>query len=161
MDALKELLKGFDPEKLLESLLPEMDAFLEFVQLVLRLSVMAAPLVLLGLGLYLFLKPPSEANYSVGFRSHRAMASVESWQFAQRLAGMVWGVLGTVLTVVMAILCNIMAGKETMDMAMFAVGCLVWELGLALLSYIGIAVTVLVFFDEKGRRKERFAHILF
>ena len=75
MDSLKELLKGFDPETLLESLLPEMDTFVDFLQLALRLCVMVAPLVLLGMGLYLFLKPPAEANHLIGFRSYRAMAS--------------------------------------------------------------------------------------
>lgn len=161
MDSLKELLKGFDPETLLESLLPEMDTFVDFLQLALRLCVMVAPLVLLGMGLYLFLKPPAEANHLIGFRSYRAMASVESWRFSQRLAGMVWGVLGTVLTIVMAILCNTMAGKNALDMAMFATSCLIWELALVALSYLAIWITVLVFFDHKGVRRERFAHILF
>lgn len=160
MDSLKELLKGFDPESLLESLLPEMTDFVDFLQLALRLCVMVAPLVLLGLGLYLFLKPPAEANHLIGFRSYRAMASVESWRFSQRLAGMVWGALGTVLTIVMAILCNTMTQKNPLEMAMFAAACLVWELVLVGLSHLAVSITVAVFFDKKGVRRERFAHIL-
>jgi hypothetical protein len=45
-------------------------------------------------------------------------------------------------------------------MAMFAAACLIWELVLVGLSHLAVSITVAVFFDKKGVRRERFAHIL-
>ena len=148
MDALKDLLEGFD----LAALLPQLDTMLGKVELLTRIAVMVGPVVLLGMGLFYFLAAPKEANHSLGYRFYWGMSSVEAWQFTQRLAGAVWAVLGLVLTVVMALLCARFRGMEAMDMVWFALRLVLWELGLVAVSCLAIDITVLVFFDRKGSR---------
>lgn len=149
MDALMGLLSGFD----FEAFVPKMDTVLGWVELVCRLAVMAGPLLLLGFGLVYLLSPPKEANHHSGYRFWWGMASLEAWQFTQRLAGMVWSALGLLLTIIMALICNGFRSMEAPDLVWAAVKCLFWELGLTGCACLGINITVIVLFDSKGYRR--------
>jgi uncharacterized membrane protein len=152
MDALMSLFEGFD----FANFIPDVTSVLGWLETVARIAVMAAPLVLLGFGLLYLLAPPKEANHSLGFRFWWGMASLDAWQFTQRIAGMVWMVLGLVLTIVMGILCNGFRGMEVDAMLWLAIRCILWELGIAVVSTLGIQVTVFIVFDSRGfRRRER------
>ena len=150
LDSLKSLFEGFD----IAAFLPELTTILGWVETLLRLAVMAAPLLLLGFGLLYLLAPPKEANYSLGFRCWWGMSSLDAWQFTQKIAGMIWSVLGLILTVVMALICNAVRRMEPMDMAWTAVKCLGWELGLTLVATLAVNVIVIVVFDKDGYRRK-------
>ena len=149
--SIKELMDGFDPA----ALLPELESIFGSAVTVCRWAVMIAPLVLLVLGLaYLFLSP-KEANYYFGYRCYFGMGSVQAWRFTQRLAGMVLGGLGLVLTVIMLILSGGFAKISAMDMAWRALRCLLWEGGLVIAAILGINITAAVLFDRKGEFRKR------
>ena len=151
-DSVTGFLDDFDISKLL----PDLGTMLGKVDLVLRIGVLLAPLVILALGLLYFLTPPKEANHSFGYRFYWGMSSVESWRFTQKLAGAVWSVLGFVMLLVMALLCSSFKGMEAMSMVEKAVKYLFWELILIAISCVAIDVTVMVLFDSKGvRRSEK------
>ena len=95
LDALKEIFEGFD----IAAFLPQLDSLMGWVETLLRLCVMAGPLILLGFGLLYLLAPPKEANYSLGYRFWWSMASLDAWQFTHRLVGCVWTPLGLLLAV--------------------------------------------------------------
>ncbi len=150
-----EALKGAFDEFDLAAFLPQLTDVLGWVEMGLRIAVMAGPLLLLGFGLMYLVAPPKEANYSLGFRCWWGMASLEAWQFTQRVAGLIWSGLGVVLTVIMAVLCNAFRRMEPMDMVWSAVSCLGWVLGLTLLSCLAVNIIVIYFFDRWGFRRER------
>ncbi len=150
-DTIKELINNFD----IENFLPQLDQVLGWVELILRLAVMAGPLLLLGFGLVYLLMPPEEANYSLGYRFWWGMSSLEAWQYTQRVAGFVWTGLGLVLTVIMAIVCNGFRRLAPMDMVWSAIRCLLWELGLTGAACLGVDIAVIVRFDKDGYRRER------
>ena len=152
LDSLKSLFEGFD----IAAFLPELTTLLGWVETLLRLAVMAAPLLLLGFGLLYLLAPPKEANYSLGFRCWWGMSSLDAWQFTQKIAGMIWSVLGLILTVVMALICNAFRRMEPMDMVWTAVKCLGWELGLTLVATLAVNVIVIVVFDKEGYRRKNY-----
>jgi hypothetical protein len=104
--------------------------------------------------LYCFASP-KEANYHFGYRCFFGMGSIEAWRFSQRLAGMVWGVLGLVLTVVMLIICGSFRGMEIMPMVTKAAVALAWQAGLALLSTLAVNIIVMTQFDAKGEHRVR------
>lgn len=146
LDSIKELMDNFDPA----ALLPELDSVFGVVELVCRIAVMAGPIVLLVLGLaYLFLSP-KEANYYFGYRTYYGMGSVPAWRFTQRLAGIVLGGLGLVLTVVMLFVSMGFRSMEVNDMVWRAVTCLIWEAALALAGTLLINLTAMMKFDAKG-----------
>ncbi len=148
-DSVTKFLEDFDISKLL----PDLGSMLGKVDLVLRILVLLAPLVILGLGLLYFLTPPKEANHSFGYRFYWGMSSVESWLFTQKLAGAVWSVLGFGMLVVMAILCGSFKGMQAMPMVEKAIKYLFWELGLIVISCVVIDIVVIVFFNSKGVRR--------
>lgn len=151
MDALKALLSDFD----FGALIPDLSTILGWLELLVRIAVMAGPILLLGFGLVFLVAAPKEANHSLGYRFWWSMASLEVWQFSQRLAGMVWTALGAVLTVIMALLCNGMRDLAPMDMVWRGVKCLLWELALTALACIAIDVVVVALFDRNGYRREK------
>ena len=150
IEAIKALFEDFD----LAAFLPKLDDVIGWIEMVLRIAVMAGPLLLLGFGLLYLLAPPKEANYSLGYRFWWGMSSLDAWQFTQKLAGMIWSVLGLILTVVMALICNAFRRMEPMDMVWTAVKCLGWELGLTLVATLAVNVIVIVVFDKEGYRRK-------
>lgn len=155
MDAITKFFADFD----LSKLLPQLDTVLGKVELLLRIAVMAGPVILLILGLcYLFL-PPKEANHSFGYRFFWGMSSVDAWRFMQRIAGIVWSVAGLILTIIMLVLCARFRGMQTMDMISSSVRCVLWELGVLAATILGIDITTLVFFDRRGERRRKKASL--
>lgn len=146
IESLKEIMDAFDPA----ALLPQLDTVFGKVELVCRIAVMVGPIVLLLMGLvYLFLTP-KEANHYIGYRCYYGMGSVQAWRFTQRLAGLVFGVLGLVLTVTMLLITNGFSGMEVMDMVWKAVTCLIWETVLTVIATLAINLTALFKFDRNG-----------
>lgn len=151
IDSLKQFMDSFDPE----ALLPELSEVFGNLATVCRFAVMIGPVVLLILGLsYLFLSP-KEANYYWGYRCYFGMGSVHAWRFTQRMAGILLGGLGLVLTIVMYTVSGSFAGMEVTDMVWKAVDCLVWQAVLALLATLVINLTAAFRFDRKGEYRKK------
>lgn len=138
----------------LGALLPSLETFLGWIELILRIVVMAGPLLLLGFGLLYLLAPPKEANYGIGYRFWRGMSSLEAWTYTQRLAGVVWSILGGVLTVVMAIICSFFRSMDTADMAIWALVCVLCELLIAGVACVIINLTVMRKYDKDGYARD-------
>ena len=149
---IKVLMDNFDPA----SLLPELSTVVGKVEFITRIAVMAGPVVLLTLGILYFFAAPKEANYRFGYRCYFGMGSEEAWRFTQRFAGLVWGVLGLVLTVVMLIITGSFAGNPIMDIIGKGAKCLLWEGGLILVSILGINLTAMLCYDRKGLRRKTY-----
>ena len=152
IEDLKSLMDGFDPA----SLLPELDSILEVIVYAVRIATLQGPIVLLALGLGYLIFAPREANYIFGYRCTFGMGSVEAWRFTQRLAGIIWGVLGLVLTLMMTSLTKNFAGQDLQEVLWRAVKYVLWEAGLALVSSLVINTIVMIRFTYDGEyRKDR------
>jgi hypothetical protein len=156
MEALKGLLTDFDPA----SFVPELHTVVGWLELIVRIAVMAGPLMLLVLGLWYLLLPPKEANHIAGYRFFWGMGSVQSWRFTQLVAGIGCTALGLILTLVMVIIVAGYRGMDPMQMCYNAVTCLLWQIGTAAVTYLAIHVIVVVFFDFKGNPRNFAANIL-
>ena len=147
MDKLAELVANFD----IANILPELDSFLGWMELLIRLAVMAGPLLVLIFGCIYFFMPPKEANHSLGYRFYWGMGSEYAWRFTQRLAGFVWMIAGGLLTLIMFFVTVAVGGKDLAQMGYDAVVCLFWELGVIVVACLAIDVVVLLRYDRKGR----------
>jgi hypothetical protein len=151
IESIKEIMDGFDPA----TLLPELGQVFDTMASICRVAVLAGPIVLLVLGLaYLFLSP-KEANYYFGYRCYYGMGSVQAWRFTQRLAGIVLGGLGLVLTGVMLVISGGFAGMDTMAMAWKALGCMLWEAGLTAAAVLAVNSIAALTFDFRGEYRNR------
>jgi len=145
LDAITSLLGDFD----LSKFIPDIDTALGKFELAARICVMLGPLVLLGLGLWYLLAPPNEMGSRVGFHTFRRAKTQEVWEYTQHLAGIVWGAMGVVLTIVMALICNGYRGLNALQVATSAVICILVELILLTASIIAINVIVSKAFYKK------------
>ena len=151
IEDLKSILDAFDPG----ALLPELDVLLGSLTGLMRIVLLAGPIVMLVLGLgYLFLAP-KEANYHFGYRCFFGMGSVEAWRYTQRMAGLIWTGLGLALTVTMFIITGGYASLAASEVLSSALRCVLWEAGLALTACIAIHVLVGIHFTASGDRRLR------
>ena len=151
IDNLKSLMDGFDPA----SLLPELGTIMGKMEFAMRIAVLAGPIILLFMGLAYLLVPPREANYYFGYRCYFGMGSVNAWRFTQRLAGLVWTLLGLLLVIVMAVISSGFGGKEIMDMIWAAGKCVIWEAVLIGVSCLVINALVAIRYDAQGQRRAK------
>ena len=149
VDFLKSLLSDFDPV----ALLPDLWAIFDNLDAVLRVVVLAGPLCLLGLGLMYLLFPPAEANHIFGYRHFWGMASVDAWQYTQKIAGLVWTGLGLAMTIAMSFICNAYRDMAWEAMLFSALTSVVVELLLVVLSTFLISTLVVLRYDLKGKRR--------
>ena len=146
IESIKEIMDGFDPA----ALLPDLSGLSGSLETICRVAVMIGPIVLLIMGLAYLLLAPKEANYHFGYRCYFGMGSEEAWRFTQRLAGIVWGALGLVLTVLMFFLSAGFAGKEVMDTISTGFTCILWQIGLTVASCLAINTVAMVRYNRKG-----------
>ena len=151
VEKLVQLVNEFD----LTKFIPEVDSILGWVETLVRLFVLAAPICILGFGLFFLFLPPKEANHRASYRTYFGMGSIDAWRFTQFLAGIVWSALGLILTIVMALVVNGYRNMDMMDMVNNAIVCVLWEIGCIVLCCLGINITALVVFDRKGVRRSK------
>ena len=150
-ERLKKAFDNFD----LATLFPKLDSVFGRITLICRVCVLVGPILLLILGLcYLFLAP-KEANYYFGYRCYYGMGSVHAWRFTQRIAGMVLGGLGLILTLVMFFISLGFGSMEISAMAWLTVKCLIWQAVLVILATLGINGLAMFWFNRRGELRRR------
>ena len=148
---IKVLMDEFDPA----ALLPDLGSLIGKVEFVTRIAALIGPVVLLGLGLvYLFLSP-KEANHYFGYRCYHGMGSMEAWRFTQRLAGIIWGILGAALTVLTLLITSGFGGKEIMDIISSGFTCVVWQIAAVAVSCLVINLIVMLRYDRYGELRSK------
>ena len=151
IDDLKKVLEGSD----LSAVLPDLSKIVDSLAPIMKIALMAGPIILLALGLMYLFVAPKEANYTFGYRCYFGMGSVNAWRYTQRLAGILFTGVGLILTLVMF---GVTAGfreMDVMDMLWKAVKCGIWEVAIIALVNIVLQVTVAFYFDGKGHLRKR------
>ena len=148
MDKIMEILGGFD----IAQLLPEVNATVGFIVFLSRLVTFFIPLLILGLGLAYFLKPPAEANHTFGYRTYFGMGSVEAWQFSQRIGGLVYIILGGVMTIGALIAFFVLHKGSIPTILTGCAVCVVIELILIVLTILTLNIIISIRYDRDGYR---------
>ena len=149
MDGIMSLLQDFD----IANLLPEPDVFLNDLEGKVRLVLLAAPLVLLILGLLYYFAPPKRGR-AWGFRTNCALASEGAWRFTQKVAGICYAAVGGALSVLMLIISFFFQGEHALAMVNTAIICIILELIVILAARLFIRALVSRAYDETGRRRK-------
>lgn len=150
-EKVKAILDNFDPA----ALLPDLGTILGWVELICRVAVVIGPVLLMALGVAYLLLSPKEANYYFGYRTYFGMGSVQAWRFTQRLAGIVLGVLGLILTGVMLVISGGFAAMAAEEMVWKALACVGIEAVLVLIANLAINLTAMARFDRKGEYRKK------
>ena len=134
MSNLFSFLKEFD----MAAMLPEITSFEGQLAWWMRIILLIGPLVVAGLGAIYYFIPPDEANYHLGYRSKWSMQSVPCWRYAQKVAGMVYMILGGGMFVLMLILACLLGLMKPMGMAITTVICGLVQIALVICAHIFI-----------------------
>ena len=146
IESLTKLINEFDFAKIM----PDLSNLLGWIDLFIRICVMAAPIAVLFFGLWWLILPPKEANHSVGYRCFFGMGSVEAWRFTQKLAGTLWSVLGLCLLIIAVLVSNKFPDMDAMAMLDKAVVCILWQGGLVASVCIAINIVTTIRYDRNG-----------
>ena len=146
IESLIALVNEFDFAKIM----PELDSVMGWIDLFVRLCVLAAPVAVLFLGLWWLLLPPKEANHHVGYRCFFGMGSVDAWRFTQKIAGVLFTVLGVGLLAISLLVSNRFPDMEPMVMLDKAVVCILWQIGITLVLSLMINLIVALRYDRNG-----------
>lgn len=150
MDIISSILDGLDNAG---KIVPELDKLLGGIHLWISIFLMIAPVCMLILGLtYLFL-PPKEANHRIGYRTYFGMGSVAAWRHTQMIAGIVYGGVGLILSVIMLIFCLKTRSQESVVFVVAAIKWLIAQIVIVLLIYLGLFVYTAIVFDRHGNRR--------
>ena len=147
MDFLKSLISDFD----LMALLPELADVMEWIVTAVGYAVVLGPCVLALLGMWYLLLPAREANHYVGYRFFWGMGSVKSWKFTQRLAGLVWIILGAYLANEAKEVREALMAMEKLDMMYEAVVIILRQIYYVVVSCLSINVVIFLIFNYKGK----------
>ena len=151
IEDFKGLMDAFEPA----SLLPELDTVIGKLALLARIVVLVGPVAVLLMGLVYLFAVPKEANYYIGYRCYYGMGSVEAWRFTQRLAGIVFAVLGLVSGIAMLLISGGFAAMDTMDLLWRAVYCVLFEAGSVAVACLSINIVAALRFDGKGNERKK------
>ena len=151
IEDFKGLMDAFEPA----SLLPELDTVIGKLALLARIVVLIGPVAVLLMGLVYLFAVPKEANYYIGYRCYYGMGSVEAWRFTQRLAGIVFAVLGLVTGIAMVLISSGFAAMDTMDLLWRAVYCVLFEAGSVAIACLSINIVAALRFDGKGNERQK------
>ena len=146
IESLTKLINEFD----FANFMPELDGILGWIDLFVRICVLAAPAALLFFGLWWLVLPPKEANHSAGYRCYFGMGSVDAWRFTQKLAGTIWTALGVGLLAIALLISNRFPDMEPMAMVYKAITCILWQIGLSAVVCLMINLVVTIRYDRKG-----------
>ena len=149
MDKIMEILGGFDIAKIL----PEVNFTVGLIVLLSRIVTFFIPLLILGLGLVYFLKPLAEANHTFGYRTYFGMGSVEAWQFSQRIGGLVYIILGGVMTLGALVAFILLLKGSIPTVLTGCAACVVVELILVALTVLTLNIIISVRYDRDGYRR--------
>lgn len=155
-EAFKELLNGVD----FAELLPNINEVMDIVAPTAKVLMLVGPFVLLAFGLYCLMIAPKEATYLAGYRFRWGMASVESWRFMQRFAGVIFLVLGLGSAVFMALHSRNVDDLALMDLLTTAAGYIILQAGVAAVGCLLTNLAVLLRYDRKGNRRYTWLELL-
>ena len=146
LDFLKSLISDFD----LMALLPDLAELMGNIMALMQWILVAGPLVLAFMGLWYLVLPAKEANHVLGYRFFWGMGSVKSWKFTQRLAGLVWLVLGAKMAFEAYTARGALAEMETLDMMYQVIETVVRQTISVIVSCLVINLVVFLVFNFNG-----------
>ncbi len=141
--------------ELLDAIIPKLDMLLSDMRFWMSVAMLIGPILFLAMGAFYYFAAPKEANHRLGYRTYFGMGSVSAWKFTQKIAGMVWGGVGAVLTLVAVIVCIVLGGKEPAEAMSAALTMLIIEAVCALLAFLTVEITVFIRYDVNGNLKNK------
>ena len=138
----------------LSGVLPDFQGFLGDLRFYIGVILLVGPLTMLALGAWMFFKPITIPTHKAGYRTYFGMGSKAAWRFTQWLAGMVWGGMGVLLSIVMIIVCIALGTMDIHAASSAAITWLIVEAVLAVIAFLAVEIVVAVRYDKNGKARK-------
>ena len=115
-------------------------------------TALVLPALMTGVGWSFLRRPPRRVNKLYGFRTRRARASQEAWDFAHRLCGQLWLRWGPALGAVSLLAMVPTVGREIGAVSNWTLALLVVQCLVLCLSTVPVNRALKRNFDRRGRR---------
>ena len=132
-------------------LLPPAGTFLALSVILIIICLFVGP-VLMFLAGQKYIKAPSPLpHFKTGFRTYFGMGSKAAWDYAQRLAGVIWSALGGAATLIAALF---FIGKNPAQIAFISLVVMIVQASLTVLSWAAVTIMVTVNYDKQGQLRK-------
>jgi uncharacterized membrane protein len=102
-----------------------------------------------------YIKVPSPLpNFKTGFRTYFGMGSKAAWDYAQRLAGVIWSALGAFMGAATVIAALFFIGKNPAQIAFISLVVMIVQASLTVLSWAAVTIMVTVNYDKQGQLRK-------
>lgn len=112
------------------------------------------PLTMIILGAIFKKRPPREINNFFGYRTTMSMKSIDTWNYAHRLVGKLWLILGFASLPVMIVPMLFVINKSESTISTLSIVLLVISLISIIVTIIPVEIGLSRNFDENGNIKE-------
>lgn len=116
--------------------------------------VLLTPLTMVVLGAIFLYRPPREINHIFGYRTTMSMKSKETWDFAHKMMGKLWLILGASSIPFMVVPMLFVMNKSENTISVLAIILFVISLVPLLVPIIPVEIALSRNFDKNGNIKE-------
>ncbi len=99
--------------------------------------------------------PSPLPNLKTGFRTYFGMGSKAAWDYAQRLAGQLWSLIGAVLAIATVLVCLSFFFCHPALIAYIALITMIVQASATVISWAVISILVSVHYDKYGQLRKK------
>ena len=123
------------------------------IPITLFLCNLLIPALVLVFGVWMRVRPPKRINGVFGYRTRMSRKNEQTWQFAHRICGKIWIVLGSVMLAVCTAV-QIPLLRDTARLTRVTQVMSFGQIALILLSVAGVERALRKHFDQDGKSKK-------
>lgn len=112
------------------------------------------PVIMIVFGRVFLHAAPKEINFLYGYRTARSMKNRETWAFAHRHIGRIWGILGWILLLLTALGMTLLWGRDEALIGTVGTVYCVLQLIALILSLVPTELALKKHFHEDGTPRE-------
>lgn len=112
------------------------------------------PLIMIGIGLGFLKKPPKDINGAYGYRTPMSMKNQDTWDFAHRVCGRVWCIVGCAMLPLSALAWWRTLPYSEGNRGFLTAAATALEAVVMLLTIIPVEWALYKAFDKNGARRE-------
>ena len=116
------------------------------------IMVLLIPLIMIIFGAIYIKRPPKNINFFVGYRTSRSTSSPEAWEYAHRIFGKLWLILGSAIILPFGLSMLFVFDKSVSEISTFGMFLTLFEFIPMIIPVIFVESKLRKNFDENGNK---------
>lgn len=110
------------------------------------------PLIMLIIGVVFLVRPPKNINNYYGYRTHRSMINLDTWNFAHKYCGKIWIVIGSIMLPICLVIMLLIMKEDNSIVGALGAFITIIEIVPLIYSINPVEKALKKNFDEDGNR---------